>query len=136
VDLGNLQNIDSSIGRPLVYGNRTLYDLILCLSDRVTSVAQAPILLYVSGDNQSAAAQTALPKPIVVKLVDGSGNAVTGHIVQFQVVSGGGSPPAPMATGNDGQVSITWTVGNPGPQKLTGSAVGSVLAVTFNATAT
>ncbi|SRR6266571_6363967 len=136
VDLGNLQNIDSSVGRPLVYGNRTLYDLILCLSDRVTFVAQARILRYVSGDGQSATAQSALAAPLVVKLVDSSDQGVSGQIVQFQVVSGGGNPPAPIATDNDGKVSVSWTLGNPGPQQLTASAVSSVLTVTFNAIAT
>lgn len=138
VDLGNLQNIDPSVGRPLVYGNRLLYELILCLSDRVTSVAGARILRYVSGDGQNAKPSNALANPIKVELVDGSGNAVSpGQTVQFQVASGDGSASPATTITADGIAFTTWTLGNrEGTQQLTASAVGSVLTVTFSATAT
>lgn len=45
----------------------------------------------ISGDGQQGVAQTQLSNPLVVTVLDGSGNAVPNSPVTFTVVSGGGS---------------------------------------------
>ncbi len=137
IDLSSLQNLDSSVGRSLVYGNRLLYELILCLSDRLNSVAQAHILTYISGDGQRARPTAALANPLVVQLVDGFGKPVGGQTVQFQPGRDNGTadPAAATTSDADGKAQTTWKLGDSGPQQLIASAVGSVLTVTFNATA-
>jgi hypothetical protein len=136
IDVAN-QAIDMSVGRPLVYSNRLLYELILCLSDRLAGVAQARVLRYVSGDAQRAGAGQPLANKLIVQLVDGSANAVQGQTVQFQVSLGGGSvQPASLNTDANGNAQATWTLGNLGPQQLIASAAGSAFTVTFNASAT
>jgi hypothetical protein len=135
VDLAN-QKIDSSV-RPLVYSNRLVYELILCLSDRVASVAQARVLLYVSGDGQSGQAGNALNNKLRVQLVDGANTPVSGETIQFEVSSGGGSvQPVTISTDAQGFAEASWTLGKQNSQKLVALAVGSVFTVTFTATAT
>src|SRR3989338_7763356 len=52
----------------------------------------APALLQiVSGDDQSNVVGQELPNPLVAKVVDSSSAPVKGQLVNFRVVSGGGS---------------------------------------------
>lgn len=125
---------DSSLIRPLVYNNNLIYDLILSLSDRVSQLAHAKILLYESGDGQTAAPGEVLH--VKVRLVDGAGAPLQG-VVQFQVTEGGGSVASgTVDTSNEGIAKTRWTMGPGGPQQLTAAADGSALTVTFMATAT
>lgn len=136
VPLGNFEGIDDSV-RPLVYGNRLLYELILCLAERLASVAQAPILTYVSGDGQTARANSNLT--LVVKLVDSTGQGIRtlpDPAVRFQVTLGNGKvSPSTTGTDPDGTATTTWTLGSQVQQTVTASAFGSALTVSFNATA-
>lgn len=65
-----------------------------------------------SGDLQTAEVGTELPQPLVVKVTDAKGKPVPGQIVNFRVVSGGGSVYAGTAQTNaDGLAQERWTLG-------------------------
>jgi hypothetical protein len=125
--------LDTVSDRPLVYNNTLLYQLIVCLAEQVSEIA-GTLLTYVSGDNQSATAGAALALPLVVALVDASGNPVTGGSEPtFTVNSGGGSVSAVTGAG-PGQYQTTWTLGSSGVQSVTAQCAQSKLTVPFKAT--
>jgi hypothetical protein len=124
--------LDTVADRPPIYNNPLLYQLIVCLATRVSQIS-GDVLVYVSGDNQSAKARTVLPSPLVVQLLDSSGNPVTSDAVTFTVTSGGGSVSA-VATSPDGKSQVTWTLGRSGPQTVTAQSPSSRFTVTFDAT--
>ena len=66
----------------------------------------------VSGQGQSATESTELPNPLVVKVVDSLGKAVSGQLVNFRVVAGGGSMFAGASITNaQGLAQDRWTLG-------------------------
>src|SRR2546425_2947570 len=84
-------------------------------------------LSVVSGDNQSGPPGTELPDPLVALVEDSRAHAVRGQIVNFVVVSGGGSVFAGAAiTGADGIVQERWTLGASGPQRVEARAIDNV----------
>jgi hypothetical protein len=87
--------------------------LAACNSSTDSGRAGAPARLdIVSGDAQQAVAGQELAQPLVVKVLDAKGKPVKGQIVNFRVVSGGGSVFAGAATtNNDGQAQERWTLG-------------------------
>lgn len=91
-------------------------------------------LQVASGDNQTGTSQAQLPQPLVVRVVDGFGNGVAGVSVTWAVTEGGGSLSAGGPTDANGYTSARWTLGAPGANAATASAVGA--RVTFHATAT
>jgi uncharacterized protein (TIGR03437 family) len=96
----------------------------------------APSLLYaVSGDNQSAAAGTALPAPVVVGVVDSHRNAVPGAAVSF-TATGATVTSASAQTDVKGQASTQVTLGNAGGPATVTATVNGMAAVTFHLTAT
>jgi adhesin/invasin len=100
--------------------------------------ASANELAMVSGDDQSAAAGTALTDPLIVSVTDAFGNPVSGVVITWTAV-GGGSVSAPTTTTDvEGRTSITRVLGpTAGAQSTTASAAGLAGSpVTFNHTAT
>src|SRR5689334_4382965 len=99
-------------------------------------------LSVVSGNNQTVPPGTELPNPLVARVEDSRGRAVGGQIVNFVVVSGGGSVFAGAAiSGRDGIVQERWTVGSSGPQQVEARAVDNATGekltfATFTATLT
>ncbi|WP_193195812.1 N,N-dimethylformamidase beta subunit family domain-containing protein [Nostoc sp. MG11] len=100
-----------------------------------------PTITKLSGGNQTGAAGTPLPNPLVVEVKDSAGNPQSGITVNFAVTSGGGSvSPASAVTNTSGQASTSLTLGaSPGATSpvtnsvsATASGIGSV---TFSATA-
>ena len=133
VDLGTAA-IDVESGRPLIYSNQMLYELIVCLAQHVAAAA-ARVLRYVSGDGQSGAAGSDLPQPLLVALTDAQNNPIAGQAVAFTVAAGGGSVAAgSVVTAADGRASTTWKLGPAGPQEVTVTADDAAFAVTFHAT--
>ncbi len=125
--------LDAVSDRPVVYDNALLYQLLVCLASQVAQV-QTTSLVYVSGDNQSAKANKTLANPLVVGLVDGSGNPVTtGAAPVFAVTAGGGSVGAVTPAG-PGQYQTKWQLGASGAQTVNVTVAGSSLTVVFNAT--
>src|SRR5437870_2958600 len=55
-------------------------------------------IVVASGDHQVAIAGSALPNPLVVAVLDSSGNPVAGLTVDFSVTGGGGSVSASTAS--------------------------------------
>ncbi|MDZ7374284.1 MAG: Ig-like domain-containing protein [candidate division KSB1 bacterium] len=80
--------------------------------------AAAQQLSYVSGNNQSGAAGTQLPNPLVVKVTDQYGNAVPNHPVLFEATQGGGrfvstgTGQATVATNSSGLASVSFILGS------------------------
>ena len=131
-------SIDAQAGRPLVYNNRLLYELIVCLSEQVEQLAQGHVLRYVSGDGQQGAPGDNLAAPLVVEVVDGKSNPLMDVLVQFSVTQGGGKLDSEITkTDPQGRAQTTWALGaSGGEQQVSVSAAGSVYTVTFQATAT
>jgi hypothetical protein len=100
-----------------------------------TAVAGAPAtVVIVSGDNQSTTVNTALPQPLVVKVKDQFGNAVSGTLVSFTAPSGSFTG-SPATTDTAGNASVTYTAGAVvGPVTITATA-GSA-TVQFHETVT
>ena len=100
-----------------------------------TGRAGAPAsLTRVSGDAQSAPAGGALPAPVVVRVTDRHGNAVSGVTVGWAVTGAGGSAsPGTSVTGSTGEAGTRWTLaGTSGANSLTVTVAGAP-AVTFHA---
>lgn len=107
--------LDATTYRTLTYSNQMLYDLLLCLADRVDACCQVRILRYVSGDAQTGVPGNMLEMPLVVEVVDGDGNPLDGEVVNFRVRGGDGSvDPASFTTGGDGRAETRWTLGRAG----------------------
>ena len=121
--------LDAVSVRQFVYNNTLLFELISCLAES----SQAAILAYVSGDNQSASAGTALPNPIVVQLVDSSGNPAVGGLPPALTVTAGGGTLGLVSSPAPGQYESTWSLGSTGVQTVIAQSSLSSLTVTFNA---
>ncbi len=64
----------------------------------------------ISGDNQTAIAETTLTNEIVVLVKDQNGVAFSGAKVNFKVIEGAVSSNT-ITTGKDGKATISWTLG-------------------------
>lgn len=89
-----------------------------------------------SGSGQPGVAGQALPDPLVVKVTDASGSAVSGAAVQWSVTAGGGSvSPGTSSTDSQGRAQATWTLGTETGENQVTASVSGVPAATFTATA-
>lgn len=118
-------------------------NLLACDSPSGSSSDPA-ILRVVSGNRQTATGGSLLPEPIVVQVLDSSERPVGDVVVQWQVISGGGSLAQPTSvTDAAGLASNRWRVGAAGgagtddQQRVTASvrSNGAVLSAEFSATA-
>jgi len=76
-----------------------------------TAVVGAPATLALfSGANQSATVATTLPAPIVMKVKDAKGNAVSGVSVTFSDNSTGSFNPVTAITDSSGKASTSYTL--------------------------
>jgi adhesin/invasin len=103
----------------------------------VATSGDATRIIAVSGDGQTAPAGSRLPQPLVVRVLDPDGNAVSGAPVSWIIGEGGGTVDPPSGTtGPDGTASAVWTLGpRAGPNTLIAAVSGGV-DVGFSATAT
>jgi hypothetical protein len=96
----------------------------------------ANIVLH-SGGDQRAAAGTALPQPIIVRVTSRRGRPVEGAVVRFRGEHGeAATEPRVALTDTDGRARATWTLPDlPGRQTLlaTVERVDSALAITAEA---
>lgn len=116
----------SGILKHLVTGALLVVFAAACTDSPVASrpTVGALSLDIVSGDAQSARASTELPNPLVVRVTNDRGRPVGDQIVNFRVVSGGGSVYAGSAiTNRDGLAQEWWTLGASGAQRLEVRAV-------------
>ena len=86
---------------------------IACESSSAPNDVAGPFLLQlVSGDQQSGVVGQELADPLVARVVDSASRPITGQLVNFRVVSGGGSVFAGAAlTDDSGVVRERWTLG-------------------------
>jgi N-acetylneuraminic acid mutarotase len=97
-------------------------------------------LSVVSGDQQSGSAGQELPNPLVVQVTKPNGGPVNNQVLNFRVVSGGGSVFAGTAlTDSRGIAQERWTLGSEGEQKVEVRAVDTetgapLVFATFTAT--
>jgi adhesin/invasin len=68
-------------------------------------------VVAVSGNNQTAPVNTALPQPLVVQVNDASGNPVTGVSVVFSGTNGTVTG-SPATSNSSGTVSVSYTAGS------------------------
>lgn len=69
----------------------------------------------ISGDLQNAPVGTELPQPLVARVVDANGTPVPNQVVNFRVISGGGTVFAGSGQTNaQGEVRERWTLGTLG----------------------
>jgi adhesin/invasin len=96
----------------------------------------AASLVLISGNDQRGPTGDELPDPLVVRLVDESGNGIPERDVSWVVATGGGAVTPNSATDEDGFASATWTLGpSPGRNSLN-AVVSGVGVVQFTASAT
>ena len=94
-------------------------------------------IIKVSGDTQIAAANTQLPVPFTILVVNQFGDMLHNVSVSWTITSGGGSlTETGNKTNESGQASTTYTTGpTPGPATVQ-AKVSGIPALTFNVTIT
>ncbi|MGI9073245.1 MAG: hypothetical protein ACR2JB_18470 [Bryobacteraceae bacterium] len=96
------------------------------------TLAGATLLLYSSGDGQTATQGTTLPQPLAARAVDGANNPLTGLTVSYSALTGGGTFDTVVE--KPGGIYLTnWKLGPPGPQTAVAKVAGSALTVQFQA---
>lgn len=116
------------------------------ISSTVTyqSIATQPRIVMGSGSGQRASIGADLPQPIVVRLLNAAGMAVTNQLVSFEVVENNGmlrsngTPSRTLSVRTDAQGNATaiWTLGTragAGNQRVVARAAGFAGSVEFNA---
>ena len=113
--------------------------------DHLEAVTQPGVqagVVVVSGNHQTAPVGTELPQPLVGRVIDAAGNALSNRSVTFVVTSGGGSMSVGFTTSDSsGQFSGRWTLGpSAGTQRVevrgTDSNAPAVIYATFESVAT
>jgi hypothetical protein len=100
-----------------------------------TATGDSPAsLVIVSGNNQSAQENSALPQPLVVQVNDAGGNPISGVDVVFSAPSGSFTG-SPAVSGANGQASVSYTTGSSSGTVTITAAVNGV-TVQFTATVT
>ena len=122
-----------NLGRALV---RAVVD-DLTTAYAITVVATPAVVEAVDTDSQHANAGTALPQPVVVRVLSKKGRPVAGATVRFRTVDGMGSiEPATATSDNQGRVRARWTLGDlAGLQRLLATADGADSSATITAEA-
>jgi len=104
-----------------------------CSRDVDSDDPRSPHFVLVSGHNQSGAANTLLPAPVVVRLLDGDQNPLAGERMYFRIVSGGGTVEhAEALTDNAGEASVAWRIGA-GPDQILKASLTNDTAAAYAA---
>lgn len=119
---GSIGTINMLSRRPMVYSNAVLFDLIMCLSERIEECCNPttpPILKslhYVSGDNQTAPVGSPVTDDLVVE-VRHNGVPFDGEPVTFTIRSGGGQIGKDSASLSVNPVIVDTALGGKAPLK-------------------
>ena len=102
-----------------------------------TLAGNAHGIALISGDNQSAPVNTALPAPLVVQVTDQSGNPISGVTITWSVTGDGSVSDETTVTDANGQTSVTRTLGPTAGQQTALATAGGLAGspVTFTHTA-
>lgn len=128
------------MSRPLALASLFLGVFLVsaCGGDGPTDGGQAgpPASVAVaSGNGQPGVAGQALPDPLVVRVTDASGSAVSGATVQWSVTLGGGSvSPGTSTTDAEGRAQAAWTLGTAAGGNTATASVSGLPPVSFTAT--
>jgi len=97
--------------------------------------ANPTALILISGDAQSAQANTTLADPLVVRLVDDNGNGVGNKAITWLAAPGSGSVnPQNVTTSPTGFAQTSWTLGNNAGGGQVNAVFSGLPAVPFTAT--
>ena len=98
----------------------------------ITAVARAgkPAKLAFVNPPETGRAGRALPKPLVVQVIDGLGNPLAGHTVVFKASSGSAAPTRGL-TDAEGRTMVRWTLG---PKSKRPELVGTVAGTGVSST--
>ena len=112
------------VGSPVVFGH--------------TATPGSPSgVQIVSGNQQTGRPGETLPEPLIVAVVDGSGNPVVGAAVTWLETDGDGTiDPETATTDANGRASTTWTLGPSAGTNRVQAIVSGVGQAEFTATAT
>ena len=121
-------------------GTYTVTATVGTLTTRWTATATAKLtptrLVAVSGDGQTGTVGNALAAPLVVRVLDQNGNAMSGRQVSFSVTPSDGSlNPTSGATDSDGETQTKLTLGSTTGTYTVTATVGT-LTTRWTATAT
>ena len=99
----------------------------------VTVAAATRDLRRIRGNGQSGTVGRRLSGDLAVRLIDGSGNGISGQTVRWRVRSGGGSlSSASTNTDASGEASVNWTLGeSTGRQEIVAEADGASALVFY-----
>jgi hypothetical protein len=104
-----------------------------CSSDDSTSAPEPGSLAVASGDQQHVAVGTTAPEPLVVTVLDKSGNALPGVTVTWEVQSGGGTLSAvESVTDATGMARVEYSAGTGSGPVVVSATVDGLDAVTFD----
>jgi len=108
-----------------------------CGGDALTlPTADSSQLRIIAGDEQEGPAGSALPDPLIVRLLDPAGKPVPGRTVLWVVRAGDGAvDPSNGMTDADGFASAAWTLGPLAGPNAVDAQVPDVGTVTFTAIA-
>ncbi len=104
--------------------------------DLTLPTADSSRLQIIAGDEQEGPAGSALPDPLIVRLLDPAGKPVSGRTVLWVVRAGDGAvDPVTGMTDADGFASAAWTLGALAGPNAVDAEVPNVGKVTFTAIA-
>jgi hypothetical protein len=106
--------VDRTLRRPVCLLSAALLTIAGCADSRAETRERQPAELHMaSGNDQRGVVGAPLPEPIVVKLIDEHGKPVIGHLVTFEVISGGGQvTDDSIATDSAGIAQSHWILGD------------------------
>ena len=118
--------------------------LVTAQSGKVSASASVSVqqvgpasMALVSGNGQSGEAGNELTQPFIVKVMDASGNPLSGVDVSWRVTQGGGSLGQPASkTDGSGNARVIYTLGATAGVNQVRAQTGGLSPVTFTASAT
>lgn len=103
--------------------------LLAC--QKTATQPEAAKIEILSGGGQVGAEASALPQPVVVRVLDANGKPLRGAATQWRVVAGGGSiGEADEQTNADGQAAAEWILGVDVENRLYVAAAGASVLIT------
>ncbi len=114
-----------------------LLGYIACKGEKAVDPTVATTIVAFSSTSLTGVAGTAVSPAPSVLVKDQNDAPLSGAVVSFLVLSGGGSISAASATTNaSGVATVNWTLGNTVGTNALNASLGTLTAITFTATST